>query len=168
MTKASKQEIRAELERKYNIDIDDLRPLLECALWYHKKLPQIRKGTQKRIKFLTKTLKKWQKETEKVFLETDSKMLHQRGDTWRFNRLIADPHLVVQKIFRTNQIQELIHQHEEFLERQSLVHKVSPWNLLIFNLAHLFRHDEFTIRTHLHLKHVNWHDIFLLLRYWRH
>ena len=71
MTKASKQEIRAELERKYNIDIDDLRPLLECALWYHKKLPQIRKGTQKRIKFLTKTLKKWQKETEKVLRETD-------------------------------------------------------------------------------------------------
>lgn len=161
------KDLRAEFEGKYNIDIDDLTPLLEKTLWEQKNLRQVKKDIQKRITFLTKTLKKWQELTKKVFQDTDVKKMFYSGGISRFERLVGDPADVIERIFRADQITKLICSHKEKLDLIPFVHAISPLNILLFNLAHLFRYTEVTAKTPLHIDHVNWTDIFHLFEYWR-
>lgn len=159
------QQIKQKLMKDYGIDIDELTPLLEYMLWHHKNRRQVKRDTKKRIAFLTKTLKKWQEQTEELFRNTDVKGQRQRGGVWRFHRLHGDPGKIVRRIFSTDQIAELLHDHLVRLELQ----EVDPTGLnwLVFNLAHLLRHTEFTTQSPIHQKKVNWPAVLRLFEYWR-
>lgn len=164
----TKDKIRKYFIDHYNLEIEELAPLLEFASRGKKELSIYKKSIKKRKAFLDKTIRKWQEQTKKIFLSTDVRGTYFRNGAYRFSRLHGDPEEVFSKVFNEIQIQGLRLEYDALEQRLGYISMASSMNWFVLNLARLFPHTQTTVvNKALHLGDVNWTAVFYVFKYWQ-